>query len=75
MSTPEQRADIARRHGQRLRAYIKANADRPSCAYCGIMVRNHLQAALMELADGGGLICDRCVREAERGARMTRDVT
>lgn len=74
MSTAAERRQIAARHATKHRQYIKANAGAPSCAYCGIMARNYLQANLLELV-GGDLICDRCVREAERGARMTRDVT
>lgn len=74
MSTAEQRRHIARNHARRMRTYLKNNVNVPQCAYCGITARNYLQANLLELADGG-LICDRCVREAQRGAKMTRDVT
>lgn len=73
MSTAEQRREIARSHHYRHAAYLRANAG-PSCSYCGIMARNHLHASLLELV-GGGMICDRCVLEARRGAKMTKDVT
>ena len=75
MTRKEQMAAIARSHHKKMRDRLVANAGSPTCAYCGIMARNYLHASLLELADGDGLICDRCVREAQRGARMTRDVT
>ena len=73
MSTAEQRRVYARLRKQRHYAELKTITG-PSCAYCGIMARNYLHASLSELV-GGGYICDRCVREAQRGAKMTRDVT
>lgn len=74
MTRAEQMAAIARARHKKMRDRLVADADKPSCAYCGLRQRNYLAAALFELADGGGYICDRCVRDAQRGARMTRDV-
>jgi ribosomal protein L37AE/L43A len=46
---------------------FKAKPDLPRCAVCGILAVNR---AGIEIRRG---VCDRCRREAARGAKMTGD--